>query len=407
LAVGLGSAVPVSLLLEVRASAALADPISDQRTETAQLAEQVGALGAKIGNLSWQYDAVKRQTDQLSARVSLVRSRLSTDLVSLKTVERRLRGEAVTAPTNRFGAGRNLVAEGALYAQLAALQGAERALSVTQATLHRAEQSDHATLARTADSLQALRQASSDDQSLLSSMTDQLEQQVAEQEQPPPPAPADTGATSDQQAQAPVQQAPPPADPPPSSTDATTTTTAPATTTTTAPAPTTTTAPTTAPAAGGASATPDDAYANPLRAVSGLTAERIDQGVDYGGVGPLYALGPGVITSVYSSGWPNGVFIVEDLTAGPDAGQYWYAAEYVAPAVFVGEQVSSSTIIGTLTGAAEGIELGWADPASDGETMAAAAGQVMGSGGAGSASTAYGVSASNLLASLGAPPGVS
>jgi hypothetical protein len=114
-----------------------------------------------------------------------------------------------------------------------------------------------------------------------------------------------------------------------------------------------------------------------------------------------------VITSVYSSGWPNGVFIVEDLTAGPDAGQYWYAAEYVAPAVFVGEQVSSSTIIGTLTGAAEGIELGWADPASDGETMGAAAGQVMGSGGAGSASTAYGVSASNLLASLGAPPGVS
>jgi hypothetical protein len=138
-----------------------------------------------------------------------------------------------------------------------------------------------------------------------------------------------------------------------------------------------------------------------------LTAERIDQGVDYGGVGPLYALGPGVITSVYNSGWPNGVFIVEELTAGADAGQYWYSAEYIAPAVSVGEQVSSSTIIGTLTGAAEGIELGWADPASDGETMAAAAGQAMGSGGAGSASTAYGVAASDLLAALGAPPGVS
>jgi peptidoglycan hydrolase CwlO-like protein len=391
LVVGLGSAVPISLLLEVRASAALADPISDQRTETAQLAEQIGALGARIDNLSQQYDAVERQAYQLSDRVALVRSRLATDVKHMKTVEGRLRGEAVNALTDRFGAGSDLVAEGALYDHLAGLHVVEHALSAKQGKLQRAEQANHAAVARTAGSLHALRQASSEDQSLLSSLNDQLEQLAAEQEDPQPPAPADTGATGDQQPQAPVQQAPPPTAPPTSTT-----------TTTTAPAPTTTTAT----AAGGASA-PDDAYANPLRSVSGLTAERIDQGVDYGGVGPLYALGPGVITSVYNSGWPNGVFIVEELTAGPDAGQYWYSAEYIAPAVAVGEQVSSGTIIGTLTGAAEGIELGWADPASDGQTMAAAVGQAMGSGGAGSTSTAYGVAASDLLAALGAPPGVS
>jgi hypothetical protein len=388
----------MSLLLEVRASAALADPSSDQQTETAQLAEQIGALGPRIGTLSQQYDAVERRSYQLSDRVGLVRSKLATDVARMKTMEGRLRGEAVNGLNDRFGAGSDLGPEDALYGHLAGLHIVEGALSAKQTELHRAEQANRAALARTADSLHALRQASSEDQSLLNSLNDQLEQQVTEQEDPPPPAPADTGAAADQQVQAPTQQAPPPTAPPPS----------PTTTTTTAPAPTTTTTtPATATADGGASATPDDAYADPLRAVSGLTAERIDQGVDYGGVGPLYALGPGVITSVYNSGWPNGVFIVEELTAGADAGQYWYSAEYIAPAVSVGEQVSSSTIIGTLTGAAEGIELGWADPASDGETMAAAAGQAMGSGGAGSASTAYGVAASDLLAALGAPPGVS
>lgn len=71
----------------------------------------------------------------------------------------------------------------------------------------------------------------------------------------------------------------------------------------------------------------------------------------------------------------------------------------------VGEQVSSSTVIGTFTGGSAGIELGWAQPPGNGETMAMAAGEAARSGDAGSVSTAYGVAASSLLASLGAPPG--
>ena len=60
-------------------------------------------------------------------------------------------------------------------------------------------------------------------------------------------------------------------------------------------------------------------YANPLRAVQILTPERIDQGVDYAGFGPLYAIGDGVVLNTVGSGWPGGTFIAYQLTDGPGA----------------------------------------------------------------------------------------
>jgi len=47
-------------------------------------------------------------------------------------------------------------------------------------------------------------------------------------------------------------------------------------------------------------------YANPLRAIGGLRSERVDQGVDYSGYGPIYAIGSGVVLSVFNGGWPGG-----------------------------------------------------------------------------------------------------
>ena len=43
-------------------------------------------------------------------------------------------------------------------------------------------------------------------------------------------------------------------------------------------------------------------YVNPLRGINGLTPERIDQGVDYSGYGPIYAIGDGVVLSTVNSG---------------------------------------------------------------------------------------------------------
>ena len=63
-------------------------------------------------------------------------------------------------------------------------------------------------------------------------------------------------------------------------------------------------------------------YRDPLRSVSGLIPERVDMGVDFGGAGPVYALGNAVITNATSSnsGWPGGGWITYRLTSGPASG---------------------------------------------------------------------------------------
>ena len=142
-------------------------------------------------------------------------------------------------------------------------------------------------------------------------------------------------------------------------------------------------------------------YVNPLRAVAGLSPERIDQGVDYSGYGPIYAIGDGVVLNTVNTGWPGGTFITYRLTDGPAAGLVVYAAEDIQPSVQVGEQVSPTTVLGTVYEGPDGIETGWADSTGNGATMAYVAGQFSGAN-----ATAYGANFSQLLAALGAPPGV-
>jgi hypothetical protein len=141
-------------------------------------------------------------------------------------------------------------------------------------------------------------------------------------------------------------------------------------------------------------------YANPLRGVSGLTPERIDQGVDYNGIGPVFAIGDGVVLSTVNGGWPGGTFITYKLESGPAAGLVVYVAEDLVPRVYIGEQVTPSTVVGDMYAGWSGIETGWAD-GSLGDTMAMVAGQF-----AGWNSTAYGWNFDQLLVSLGAPSGI-
>jgi Peptidase family M23 len=141
-------------------------------------------------------------------------------------------------------------------------------------------------------------------------------------------------------------------------------------------------------------------YVNPIG--QGLKPSRIDMGVDYTGSGPLYAMAAGTITNVYNSGWPGGKFIGLKM----DTGQYMYYAENINPKVSVGQRVSAGQEIGTAVGSYPYIEVGWAEPPGTGNTMAAASGQAATGGDPGAKSTAYGVSMSNLIASLGGPSGI-
>jgi hypothetical protein len=148
-------------------------------------------------------------------------------------------------------------------------------------------------------------------------------------------------------------------------------------------------------------------YVNPLEAAI-VEPERIDQGVDYAGIGKLVAIGAGRITDIASdnSGWP-GAFIEYQLLNGADAGCYVYYAEGVTPAdgLRVGDTISAGEPLATIIPVyPTGIEIGWGagirtkayakvagqwDPADDEDNIASAAGK----------------SFSALIAALGGPPG--
>lgn len=144
-------------------------------------------------------------------------------------------------------------------------------------------------------------------------------------------------------------------------------------------------------------------YVNPLANAS-VTAERIDQGVDYAGSGTLGAIGPGVVTEVVpsGSGWEGGGYVEYKLTSGPYAGRYVYYAEGVTPTVSVGQTLAAGQRVATIIpGSAHGIEIGF----GSGVGQSSYANQY-GGGYSEGAATAAGVAFSNLVASLGGPAGV-
>jgi len=142
-------------------------------------------------------------------------------------------------------------------------------------------------------------------------------------------------------------------------------------------------------------------YRNPLRGVSGLVPERIDDGVDFAGQGPVYALGDAVVTGATAAnfGWPGGGWITYRLTGGPAAGLMVYVAEDITPAVAVGQRVSPTTVIGTMFNGGDGIETGWAQSTGlSAESELPEAGSIAGLG---PFPTRVGVNFDKLLQSLG------
>ncbi|HUB22605.1 MAG TPA: hypothetical protein VMA97_09390 [Streptosporangiaceae bacterium] len=143
-------------------------------------------------------------------------------------------------------------------------------------------------------------------------------------------------------------------------------------------------------------------YLNPLRDVPDLTLERIDQGVDFNGSGPVFALGDGVVLAASADypGWEGG-WITYRLSNGPAAGLVVYVAEDVTPTVQAGDQVTPSTVIGNMYDGGGGIETGWAQPSGlNAESQLTVAGGI---GGAGPFPTAVGFNFDQLLQSLGVP----
>jgi hypothetical protein len=148
---------------------------------------------------------------------------------------------------------------------------------------------------------------------------------------------------------------------------------------------------------GCAAAVSSAGYVNPF-AHAQVAPSRIDQGVDYGGSGPISALGPGrvVLVSTTDSGWGNGDgWVSYQLTGGSYAGDYVYVAEGITPTVRQGQPVAAGQQIGTFNGHSS--EIGFALGQGD----LALAHSVYHEG----ADTAAGRAMNALLVSLGAPRG--
>lgn len=150
-----------------------------------------------------------------------------------------------------------------------------------------------------------------------------------------------------------------------------------------------------------------DGYVNPL-AHAHVSGERIDQGVDYAGVGALTALGDAKVTHVATAGtgWP-GAFIEYRLSGGPDAGCFVYYAEGVTPdhGLHAGQTLRAGQRMATIIpGWATGIELGWGAGIHN-ETYAAKAGDWNPGDDSASIATAAGKSFSALIGALGGPRG--
>jgi hypothetical protein len=144
-------------------------------------------------------------------------------------------------------------------------------------------------------------------------------------------------------------------------------------------------------------------YQNPLRSITGLVLERVDMGADFGGTGPIYAIGNAVITNATASnaGWPGGGWVTYKLTSGPAAGLQVYVAEDVTPAVSVGQTVTSGTVVANMYNGGDGIETGWAMPNGfSAESQLPVAGAVSGGG---PFPTEVGLNFDALLQALGVP----
>jgi hypothetical protein len=144
-------------------------------------------------------------------------------------------------------------------------------------------------------------------------------------------------------------------------------------------------------------------YCDPFRAVTSLSPERIDQGVDYGGSGPIYAMGPGTIDQYFNrddSGWPGRTFVSYKLSAGPAAGRTIYLAENIDldPSLQSGSFVYGGTVLGTLVNASPNCETGWGVA---GERVTAEHGCYQEG-----CTTALGVNFNTLLVCLNTPSGI-
>jgi murein DD-endopeptidase MepM/ murein hydrolase activator NlpD len=367
--------------------------VGSDHSKIAQLEQEISDQGELVQTLVTRSDAVEGHLQIVHSQIHTEQRVLAADQRSQVTAQQQLRSAAVAAYVDAGSGGTTTImdtsnastagdqqvylgVESGLLTQAVSTYQADKERTMGAEAILNAEQTNlNASLRQLGTARAAAEVAVERDEIILAGVKGNLLALVvkAEQEKEAAAEAAEEAQVAKEQKQK-AAEAPPPPPPPP--------------------APTKT-------SGGSPPVTGTGGYADPLRAVSAISPERIDQGVDYSGYGPIYAIGDGTILSTVNGGWPGGTFITYQLTSGPAQGLVVYAAEDINPDVSVGESVTADTVIGQIYEGPDGIETGWADGGALGETMAASYGQFDGSN-----STAFGANFSALLESVGAPGGI-
>jgi murein DD-endopeptidase MepM/ murein hydrolase activator NlpD len=102
--------------------------------------------------------------------------------------------------------------------------------------------------------------------------------------------------------------------------------------------------------------------ANPFAKAKGFKLGRVDQGVDASMApgSPILAPFPSVLERIDPNWYHGQPGLFFRITAGPNAGRYWYLAEQIAPNVKVGQRVNAGEQVATYAQSGTGIEIGWA-----------------------------------------------
>jgi hypothetical protein len=157
-------------------------------------------------------------------------------------------------------------------------------------------------------------------------------------------------------------------------------------------------------------------YVNPVRAVAGLQASRIDMGVDYSGSGPIAALGRAkiILATDRLAGpegcWgktcvpPPGDMIVYRLLEGPFVDKYVYVVEHITITVKAGQTIRAGETVAILHQGSPNLELGWAS-GYGAYTLAAARRHQCSCTDPGGWSSVEGRDFNDLMVWLGAPSG--
>jgi len=89
---------------------------------------------------------------------------------------------------------------------------------------------------------------------------------------------------------------------------------------------------------------------------------RIDQGVDFGGTGPIYSPTDAKVVSVGAPGWPGGDGVVLEVLNGPRAGHFIFIYEGIQVIVKQGQIVKAGQTVGSFEPfSSTGIEIGFCD----------------------------------------------